>query len=233
MARFHKSVTATYCSAKPSFFSNGHILECPFSPLSPSLKQFPHLKTATLLKRMPHSQSSPTPPLSAPDMSRVAGISGSSTDFSCTWNENRKNDSEEVSSAYGTSTSVGHEIWTRFLSCILLSVLSAADQAPYRSPHTMGAKPAAVQIVDKRTSHGAASHRRHLTTTSLAHQKLATLSSKRPRLKGKMRESGLRMAVGLNHGRKSRRTVRIVVAAKRKNRLRLEQRREDSEIHKG
>lgn len=185
---------------------------------------FPHLKTATLLKSTPHSQSSPPPSLSALDRSSVAGISGSSTDFSCTWNEKRKNDSEDVSRAYGSSISVGHEFWIRFLFCTLVSpgFFSAKNHAPLNRPHTVGAKPTAVKIVDKRTSPGAANHRRHLTTTSLAHQKLATLSSKSPRLKGKMRDTGLWIVAGLSHGKKIRTRVIVDVMANQKKRLRLD-----------
>lgn len=95
----------------------------------------------------------------------------------------------------------------------------------------MGAKATAVKIMDKRTSPGAATHRRHLTTTSLAHQKLATLSSKSPRLKGKMRDIGSRMAVGLSQGRKRRMKVTVVVTARRKKRMRLDKFREDRGCH--
>jgi hypothetical protein len=185
-------------------------------------KQIPHLNTATLLNKTPHSQSSPPPPLSAPDKISVAGKSGSSTDFSCTWNKKRKNDSEDVSNAYGSRASVGDGLCTAsFAFAFSPSLFPAANHAPLRSPHTAGANPTAVSPVDRRTRFCAPSHRRHLTTTSLAHQKLATLSSKRPRLKGKIREMGSRMAEGLSHGRNRKARVNTVVNASRMKSVRL------------
>ena len=62
----------------------------------------------------------------------------------------------------------------------------------------------------------------HLKMTSEAHQKLATLSSNRPRLNGNIRVMGSRMAdrgaKGGRNGRKRRTKERVVTAAKRMNR---------------
>ena len=42
-----------------------------------------------------------------PDNRRVMGSRGTRIVFSCTWNEKRKNDSEEVRSAYGSKGRIG------------------------------------------------------------------------------------------------------------------------------
>jgi hypothetical protein len=45
-----------------------------------------------------------------PESKRVIGKSGSNIVFSCTWKENRKNDIDDVRSAYGSKGSVGVEM---------------------------------------------------------------------------------------------------------------------------
>lgn len=71
-----------------------------------------HLKTATLLSKTPHSHISSSvraepsfPPRR--DIMIVRGIRGTRTLFSCTWNEKRKKDMDEVNSAMGNSVAVG------------------------------------------------------------------------------------------------------------------------------
>ena len=68
---------------------------------------------------------------------------------------------------------------------------------------TAGRNPIAVSKVENLMSVGAATHDRHLSMTFEAHQKLATLSSKSPREKGKMRVMGSKTADrGARGGRK-------------------------------
>lgn len=73
---------------------------------------------------------------------------------------------------------------------------------------TAGRNPRAVSKVENLMSVGAATHDRHLSTTFEAHQKLATLSSKSPREKGKMRVMGSRTAdKGAKGGRKGAKRI--------------------------
>ena len=93
-------------------------------PKSILLKQWPHatdvgeyaegaqdrklsiyLKTATLFMSMPISYVCSSG--DDPDRSKVIGRSGTKIVFSCTWKENRKNDSDDVRSAYGSNGSNG------------------------------------------------------------------------------------------------------------------------------
>jgi len=150
------------------------------------------------LNKIPHSRSSPVP-LSAPIKRSVAGSNGRRIDFSWTWKENRKKEREEVRSAYGNSASVGQGVP---FELDLLPPFVDDIHPPYSRPHTAGANPVAVRIVDSRTRFAGDSHRRHFMITSLEHQKFATLSSKRPRVNGKIRVMGFKMAEGLSHGRK-------------------------------
>lgn len=73
------------------------------------------------------------------------------------------------------------------------------------SPIGPGANPTAVSNADNCVSTERGSDCFHLISTLVAHQKLATLSSKRPRLNGKIRVIGSRIAVNeANGGRKGR-----------------------------
>lgn len=56
-----------------------------------------YLNTATLLTRTPSSNVSD--PCDDPARSKVKGKSGTRMVFSCTWNENKKNDIEALSNA--------------------------------------------------------------------------------------------------------------------------------------
>ena len=56
-----------------------------------------HLKTATLLVNIPNSHVVLSTHPEAPAISRVSGNNGTRIVFSCTWNEKRKKDIEEVS----------------------------------------------------------------------------------------------------------------------------------------
>ena len=77
-----------------------------------------------------------------------------------------------------------------------------------KSVATAGRKPRAVKAVDSLIKTPCVAHSLHLRTTLDAHQKLATLSSKRPRPKGKIRVRGSRRAVGeAKGGRKGRKRM--------------------------
>ena len=93
--------------------------------------------------------------------------------------------------------------------------------ALYRSVTTAGRKPRAVNAADSFTRTPWEARYLHLSTTFDAHQKLATLSSNRPRLNGKMRVIGSRMpdtgASGGRNGRKSTTNEATVTKAKRMN----------------
>lgn len=82
------TVVAMYWMPRPSFFKRGHILN-----------------TATLLTNAHHANG--TESGEAPDNSNVTGNSGNKIVFSCTWNENKKNDIDDVNSAYGNSLKIG------------------------------------------------------------------------------------------------------------------------------
>jgi hypothetical protein len=56
-----------------------------------------YLKTPTLLPKAPHKNTSSVG--AAPDSRSVRGRRGIRMVFSCTWNEKRKNDIEQVRSA--------------------------------------------------------------------------------------------------------------------------------------
>lgn len=94
---------------------------------------------------------------------------------------------------------------------------------------TLGEKPPAVKRVLNLTRWSLENQIFHLKMTFVAHQKFATLSSKRPRAKGKMRVIGWTIAEkGANGGIKGRkriRNVREVANASRINSERLENRR--------
>ena len=76
---------------------------------------------------------------------------------------------------------------------------------------TEGRNPTAVAAVANLERADGERNDRHLMKTFDAHQKLATLSSKRPRAKGKMRVIGLSNAEGgYNQGRNRRANVASV-----------------------
>lgn len=164
---FHSSNVAMYCTAKPSLFKSGHML-----------------KTATLLTKTPQEYTGES--TGAPDKRSVTGMSASSIDFSCTWNENKKNDSEDVSSAYGNSGRNG--VWDSFsFLCTESSIEAMYNLIPARrSTTTLGKKPSAVNKVDSLSKKSVDAQCFHLKTTFDAHQKLATLSSNKPRENGKI-----------------------------------------------
>ena len=56
-----------------------------------------HLKTAMLFVNIPSSHVVLSAPPEAPTMIKVRGNNGTRIVFSCTWNEKRKNEIEEVS----------------------------------------------------------------------------------------------------------------------------------------
>lgn len=79
--------------------------------------------------------------------------------------------------------------------------------------------PRKVRRVDSRMRTLCEAQSFHFTTTLLAHQKLATLSSNMPLLNGKMRVMGSKLAeIGANGGRKGRKSntkVPAVTTARR------------------
>ena len=79
---------------------------------------------------------------------------------------------------------------------------------------TDGKNPRAVAAVEILIRTGCESQTRHFTNTFDAHQKLATLSSNRPRWNGKMRVIGsrnpVRGAKGGSHGRNANRNEAVV-----------------------
>ena len=84
---------------------------------------------------------------------------------------------------------------------------------------TAGRNPNAVRAVDSLISAPCAAHSFHLSTTLVAHQKLATLSSNKPLAKGNMRVIGCMIAEngasGGKNGRKRITIVATVVTARR------------------
>jgi hypothetical protein len=102
---------------------------------------------------------------------------------------------------------------------------SCVCQAMRKNTRTFGRNPRAVRPADSFTKKALEAQIFHLKTTFEAHQKLATLSSNKPRPNGKMRLIGSRMADrganGGRNGRKSTRNDREVTKARRKNNLPL------------
>jgi hypothetical protein len=142
----------------------------------------------------------------------VKGSRGRRTVFSWTWKENRKKDIELLSSAsrrtvcMTTGTPVAR---SRFLS------LSHARIGAIAAPKN----PTKVNREDSRMSALCEAHIFHFTTTLVAHQKLATLSSKMPLLNGKIRIIGSKIPeMGANGGKKGRKSstkVAVVTIARR------------------
>lgn len=167
------------------------------------------LKTATLFISAPHANVVDVG--ADPDKSIVIGKRGSKIVFSCTWNEKRKNDMEDARSAYGNNGKVqfGPDDF----------VVSLGDLKIRRSPMTLGRNPNAVSPAESFTSASEDAQFLHLNATLVAHQKLATLSSKRPRPNGNMRVIGSPMAVngakGGRNGIKSTINVATVISPSR------------------
>ncbi len=90
-------------------------------------------------------------PGEAPDIKRFSGRSGSKIVFSCTWNENKKNDSDDVRSAQGRIGRVGGVVY--FLASVVdWSTIAVAFQEPTMRFNTAGVNPSAVNAAERRTS---------------------------------------------------------------------------------
>ena len=157
-------------------------------------------------------------------MINVNGSNGTSIVFSCTWNENKKNEKDDVSNAKFNNGNKGPGL--ECLSWSLDSVSMTRKQAPFfNSPMTLGKNPNAVRPAETLTRVSEERKFLHLTRTLEKHQKFATLSSKSPRPKGNIRVIGSRIVRGdENGGRNGRnRTTNapLVAIASRKNRFRL------------
>lgn len=123
-----------------------------------------------------------------------------------------------MSNAYGSNARVGEAI-------AVPRVFLEIAQALAISSHAAGVKPMAVNTVDDRRRRVVFNHRRHFKTTSLAHQKFATLSSKRPRLKGKIRVTGSLIDAVNSQGANKTINVPAVTKPNRMNRPRLQYKR--------
>jgi hypothetical protein len=182
-------------------------------------------------------------------MSRVRGKSGSKIVFSWTWKEKRKKDIEDVNNAYdsrgrnggGLLSSLATPSSDVVLVLTVVVILSPVNASSLRirithpalsRPATPGKNPSAVNRADVLTSQllpvsPSPASFRHLITTLLAHQKLATLSSNRPRENGNIRWMGWRMwrgdgaRPGRKKGRKRMAKLATVVMARRVNRVNL------------
>lgn len=100
--------------------------------------------------------------------------------------EKRKNDIEHVNKANGSNGSVGESIGLSSVP-LLLEPVAVLLYPLHSNPETAGRKPNAVRDVEILSNTSTEARNLHLTSTSVAHQKLATLSSKRPREKGNIR----------------------------------------------
>lgn len=100
--------------------------------------------------------------------------------------------------------------------------------------HTLGKNPSPVNAADSLSSTLLPNRSRHLRTTLLAHQKLATLSSNRPRSNGKILVMGSIIDLtegakgGRQKGRKRKRKLETVVTPRCIKRLRLQDRHKSS-----
>jgi hypothetical protein len=179
-----------------------------------------YLNTAVLFTNTPHEYKEES--TGAPESRSVMGSRGSSIVFSWTWNENRKNDIDELRRAYGSSGRKGVCVfcWIGCESCEGLCLKPA-----WSSANTVGRNPSAVRPVDSLTSKSREAQAFHLNRTFDAHQKLATLSSNSPREKGNIREMGWRIPEmgekGGRNGKKRSRNVSEVMAPSRTKRARL------------
>lgn len=154
-------------------------------------------------------------------------MSGKRIDFSWTWYENRKKDIAEFRSAYGSSARNGARFAGVGVSASgVLGFFEIRNLlARSASRNTVGRNPASVNKADRFTTKSGRPHLCHLMKTLDAHQKFATLSSKRPRANGNIRVIGSRMvavgAKGGRKGRKRRKNVKEVTIAKRTKRITL------------
>lgn len=199
ITRFQRNVNATYGIAAPSLRNSGHMLiEERVVRQYGSIRIYAYLNTATLFTSAPHSNVND--PGEDPDIKRFRGRSGSRIVFSCTWNENRKNDIDDVRSAQGRIGRVGGVV------CVVLAL--DAFQEPTIRFNTAGANPSAVKAAERRTSEACVKYARHFSTTFDAHHMFATLSSKIPRENGKMRTKGSRIDCnGANGGKNALNTT--------------------------
>lgn len=143
--------------------------------------------------------------------------------FSCTWNENRKKDMDDVNSAKGNIDNVGIGRTDPALPSVAVGRIA---NPPRISPTTLGKNPTAVKPVDSFTRTSLDAQFFHLNATFDAHQKLATLSSNSPLPNGNMRVMGSRMAgngeKGGRKGEKRRINVRTVTKPRRINKRPLD-----------
>jgi hypothetical protein len=110
--------------------------------------------------------------------------------FSCTWKENKKKDIEDVRRAYGSSGRNSGISLPDFSSSFELERVFDIATPDRISPTTLCRKPSVVNAVESLTRNPRENQIFHLSTTFEAHQKLATLSSNKPRPKGKIRLIG-------------------------------------------
>jgi hypothetical protein len=170
-----------YCGPSPSLRKSGHMLyDTSAIARTDCLRSY--LNTATLLQSTPSENTVES--CGAPASKSVKGSNGSRIVFSWTWNENRKNEMELLRSAY------------RSTGCMTVGMPFAApreEPEPCSLSHAFtGAmaaprKPTTVKSADSFTRTSRGNHIRHLNKMFEAHQKFATLSSKSPRQRGKMR----------------------------------------------
>ena len=171
---------------------------------------------------MPNSQV--TESCAEPVIIRVKGNRGTKMVFSCTWNENRKNDKDEVSKANVKSGNKGPGLEGCRSLPLSLDALYGSSSCIVKlcpllsNPTTLGKNPSPVKPVDNLTKVLGNARSFHLTRTLEKHQKLATLSSKSPRENGKILPIGSMMARGEEkggrNGRKTTAKDAIVVTAK-------------------
>ena len=171
-----------------------------------------HLKTPTLFASTPNLNVDES--WGAVESNSVKGSSGSRIVFSWTWNENKKKDIELLSSASNKIVCITGGSSVDLFSFLSLSHARIGAMAAPK-------KPTRVRRVDSRISELCETQSLHFTTTLLAHQKLATLSSNMPLLNGKIRVMGSRTAeIGASGGRKGRKSsvnVPTVTTARRTN----------------
>jgi len=128
----------------------------------------------------------------------VKGRRGSRIVFSWTWKENKKKDIELLSNASSRTACITDGTSVDLFSFLSLSHARIGAMAAPKNPTK-------VRRVDSRMSALCEAQCLHFTTTLLAHQKFATLSSNMPLLNGKIRVMGSRIAeMGANGGRKGR-----------------------------
>lgn len=120
--------------------------------------------------------------------SSVTGIKGKRMDFSCTWNENKKNPRDELIMAYRNRLLDGASpkwIPTGTTTASVASRLAMQTTRSMLSPSPSAYKPCLRYL--NRTVDSTVMICLSLITTLTAHHTLATLSSYRPRATGNMR----------------------------------------------